>query len=88
MSQLAPHSKTARFRRFDHLFGMYKTAAGATRRLDLIFVPPEELPFATLGWTGSRQFLRFMRGHACGALAMHLNSHRQVPKFIYRWFVL
>lgn len=62
--------------RFDHLFGMYKTAAGATRRLDLIFVPPEELPFATLGWTGSRQFLRFMRGHACGALAMHLNSHR------------
>ena len=37
-----------------------------------------ELPFCLLGWTGSKQYERFLRQHAadCG---MKLNSHRCVP---------
>ena len=62
--------------RFDHLFGMYKTKEGKARRLDLIFVPPEELGFGTLGWIGGKQFLRFMRAYSDDECGMHLNSHR------------
>lgn len=62
--------------RFDHLFGMFKTKEGKARRLDLIFVPPEELGFGTLGWIGGKQFLRFMRAYADNETSMHLNSHR------------
>ena len=36
--------------RFDHLFGMFRTAAGKVRRLDLIFVPKPEFAFGYLGW--------------------------------------
>lgn len=64
------------FCRFDHLFGMFKTKEGKARRLDLIFVPPEELGFGTLGWIGGKQFLRFMRAYADSERGMHLNSHR------------
>ena len=62
--------------RFDHLFGMFKTKEGKARRLDLIFVPPEELGFGTLGWIGGKQFLRFMRAYSDDECGMHLNSHR------------
>ena len=62
-------------RRYDHLLGMYITEGGKVRRLDLIFTIPAELPFCLLGWTGSKQYERFLRQHAadCG---MKLNSHR------------
>jgi hypothetical protein len=55
---------------------MYKTKEGKARRLDLIFVPPEELGFGTLGWIGGKQFLRFMRAYSDDECRMHLNSHR------------
>ncbi len=59
---------------------MFKTRDGAARRLDLIFVPPEELALGTLGWIGSRQFLRFMRAYSDSQMGMHLNAHRCTAK--------
>jgi hypothetical protein len=63
--------------RFDHIFGNFRTAAGKVRRMDIIIAPAEEQPFCVLGWTGSRQYLRFLRQHAVD-LRMHLNSHRYI----------
>lgn len=37
---------------------------GILRQVDIIFVPPEELGTAILGWTGSRQFERSLRDYA------------------------
>ncbi|KAK9827505.1 hypothetical protein WJX74_006340 [Apatococcus lobatus] len=65
--------------RFDRVFGNFKTKAGKWRRMDLIFVPHEQLHFGLLGWTGSKQFLRFMRAHA-GDRGMLLNSHGLLVK--------
>ena len=36
-------------RRFDHLFGMFRTEAGAVRRLDVIIATFEERAFCILG---------------------------------------
>lgn len=36
-------------RRFDHIFGMFRTAAGAVRRLDVIFATHDERAFCILG---------------------------------------
>jgi DNA polymerase/3'-5' exonuclease PolX len=74
----APRFSNLAADRFDHLFGMFKTGEGKARRLDLIFVPPEELGFGTLGWIGGKQFLRFMRAYSDDECGMHLNSHRLV----------
>ena len=62
--------------RFDKLFGMFSTKTGKVRRMDLIITPHEEFAFCLLGWTGSKQYLRFLRQHA-GNSNMYLNSHRQ-----------
>ena len=48
------------------------------RRIDIIIAPAEECAFCVLGWTGSRQYLRFLRQHAVD-LGMALNSHRRAP---------
>ena len=61
--------------RFDHIFGNFRTAAGRVRRLDVIIAPHDEAAFCVLGWSGSRQYLRFLRQYAVD-LGMHLNSHR------------
>ena len=61
--------------RHDHFFGNFRTAAGKIRRIDVIIAPAEEQAFCVLGWTGSRQYLRFLRQHAVD-LGMNLNSHR------------
>ena len=61
--------------RFDKVFGMFLTQTGKVRRMDLIITPYEEYPFCLLGWTGSKQYLRFLRQHA-GNCNMYLNSHR------------
>ncbi|KAA6429749.1 MAG: DNA-directed DNA RNA polymerase mu [Trebouxia sp. A1-2] len=50
--------------RFDKVFGMFMTKSGKVRRMDLIITPHEEYPFCLLGWTGSKQYLRFLRQHA------------------------
>ena len=45
------------------------------RRLDLLIVPREQLPFALLYFTGSGEFNRIMRGHAlCAGYTM--NEHK------------
>ena len=44
--------------RFDHLFGMFRTAAGKIRRLDLIFVPKPEFAFGYLGWVRGPHLLQ------------------------------
>ena len=62
--------------RFDHIFGNFRTEAGRVRRLDVIIAPAEECHFCVLGWSGSRQYLRFLRQWAVD-LGMHLNSHRR-----------
>ena len=64
--------------RHDHIFGNFRTADGRVRRIDIIIASAEECAFCVLGWTGSRQYLRFLRQHAVD-LGMALNSHRQVP---------
>lgn len=55
---------------------MFVSQSGKVRRMDLIICPFEEYPFCLLGWTGSKQYLRFLRQHA-GNCNMYLNSHRQ-----------
>lgn len=45
--------------RADHIFGIFITSAGRRRRLDIVVVQPEEMPYMLVGWIGSRQFLRF-----------------------------
>ena len=40
--------------------------ARALRRVDIVLVPRSQLAFAQLGWTGTRQFLRWMRRWAAG----------------------
>eukprot|EP00879_Flechtneria_rotunda_P004475 GHRR01004729.1.p1 GENE.GHRR01004729.1~~GHRR01004729.1.p1 ORF type:complete len:577 (+),score=218.14 GHRR01004729.1:1794-3524(+) len=59
---------------YDHIWGIWITAAGKRRRCDLMFIPPDQWVFAVIGWTGSKQYLRFMRQHA-GNCGMFLNSH-------------
>ena len=56
---------------------MFKTKAGRWRRLDVIVAIKEEHAACVLGWTGSRQWLRFLRNHAAKR-GMALNSHRSV----------
>jgi hypothetical protein len=62
--------------RYDHIFGNFKTSAGNFRRIDLIISPWEEYPFCLFGWTGSRQYLRFLRHYAKEVRGMNLNAHR------------
>ena len=69
------HGKSYSFCRHDHFFGNFRTAAGKIRRIDVIIAPAEEQAFCVLGWTGSRQYLRFLRQHVVD-LGMNLNSHR------------
>ncbi|KAL4428436.1 hypothetical protein ABPG75_002525 [Micractinium tetrahymenae] len=64
---------------FDRIYGMYRTKRGKVRRLDVIICPPEEWAFGLVGWTGSRQYLRFMRQHAKDS-GMFLSSHRLLRK--------
>eukprot|EP00198_Chlamydomonas_reinhardtii_P000551 XP_001689886.1 predicted protein [Chlamydomonas reinhardtii] len=55
--------------RYDHLWAVWVTGAGRRRRVDVVLVPYDSSwPYAVAGWTGSRQYLRFMRQHAlnCG----------------------
>ena len=59
---------------FDKLFGIYRTVGGAHRRIDIILVPYVQLPFALVGWTGSRTYNRFLRLHAENR-GMFLNNH-------------
>lgn len=73
----APSRKT--MDKFDHIYGMYRTTAGRVRRMDVILCPPEEWAFGLVGWTGSRQYLRFMRQHAKD-MGMFLSSHRLLRK--------
>ena len=59
---------------YDHIWGIFITAAGRRRRCDVMLIPPAMWPFALLGWSGSKQYLRFMRQHA-GNCGMNMNSH-------------
>ncbi|KAL6760953.1 hypothetical protein V8C86DRAFT_3132060, partial [Haematococcus lacustris] len=55
--------------RYDHIFGLWITPVdnqGRRRykRMDIILVPVDSWPWALMGWTGSRQYLRFLRDTA------------------------
>ncbi|KAK9792746.1 hypothetical protein WJX73_004619 [Symbiochloris irregularis] len=60
--------------RHDRILGIYITRSGHMRRTDLVMCPWRERAFALLGWTGSRQYVRFLREHA-GNCGMKLSSH-------------
>ena len=49
------------------------------RRVDLLFTPPEEYPFAILYFTGSKAFNTVMRGYAL-KLGISLNEHGMYKK--------
>lgn len=49
---------------YDKLFGVFRTATGARRRIDVVLVPRDQLPFALVGWTGSKMYNRFLRMRA------------------------
>ncbi|PRW44417.1 DNA-directed DNA RNA polymerase mu isoform C [Chlorella sorokiniana] len=49
--------------RLDHIFATFRTAAGRLRRMDVILVTPDQLPYALIGWIGSTMFNRFLRRH-------------------------
>ncbi|KAF6250979.1 hypothetical protein COO60DRAFT_1705216 [Scenedesmus sp. NREL 46B-D3] len=59
---------------YDHLWCIHISPAGRRRRWDLMFVPSCYWAMAVVGWSGSKQYLRFMRQHA-GNCGMSLNSH-------------
>jgi DNA ligase (NAD+) len=44
------------------------------RRVDFLYTPPEEFPFAILYFTGSKEFNTVMRGHAL-KMGVSLNEH-------------
>ncbi len=56
-----PHPPALLWCRFDHIWGIFLTAAGRRRRADLMLVPRPQWAFALHGWTGSRQYCRFVR---------------------------
>jgi hypothetical protein len=43
------------------LFALFITSEGLHRRIDLIFVVPQSLPWGLLGWIGSKQYLRMLK---------------------------
>ena len=45
------------------------------RRIDFIITPIDQLPFAILGWTGSRQFERSIRLYSEREFGWRLTSH-------------
>lgn len=60
---------------YDHIFGVFLTSGGKRRRLDVLLIPHACLPWALLGWSGSRGYLRMLK-HAVGATRhMRLSSH-------------
>ena len=60
---------------YDKLYGIYRTANGAHRRIDVVLVPRCMLPFALIGWTGSKQYNRFLRRFAIDERGLILTSH-------------
>ncbi|KAL1515165.1 hypothetical protein AB1Y20_004226 [Prymnesium parvum] len=59
----------------DRLFGVWRTQEGRHHRIDIIVCAvPEELPFARLSWTGSRNLNRLMRLQAI-KLGLRLTAH-------------
>lgn len=47
--------------KYDHLFGLFFNKSGRLRRLFVIHVPQAMLPWAQISWTGSKQYLRFLK---------------------------
>ena len=65
----------------DKFFGIWRSArTGRLHRIDLVVCShPEELPFARLGWTGSRTLNRLMRLRAM-ELGLYLGAHCLVAR--------
>ncbi|XP_014378915.1 DNA-directed DNA/RNA polymerase mu isoform X1 [Alligator sinensis] len=79
-----PSSSCGPLDRFERCFTILRLVLPATGtgvrawravRLDLVVVPHSQLPFALLGWTGSRHFERELRRFARHKREMVLNSH-------------
>ncbi|MEW5314485.1 MAG: hypothetical protein WDW38_005981 [Sanguina aurantia] len=54
--------------------GFCMMQAGKRRRCDIIVVPPTEWAVSKMGWTGSRQWLRFLRQHVASP-SLRMNNH-------------
>ena len=61
-----------------------ESAGGRYRRLDAVVVPFAQLPFATVGWTGSKCYNRLLRHHA-SRRGLCLTSHALVRRGDRRW---
>jgi hypothetical protein len=55
--------------------GFVKTYPVEVRRVDIVVVPVESWNFSLLGWTGSRQYNRFLRDYARRVRGLSLTSH-------------
>ena len=66
--------------RYDKLLGIYITKGGKVRRMDIILAPSEELQMCLIAWTGSKQYLRFLRQHAINR-GMSLSAHRYLYSY-------
>ena len=59
--------------RMAHVFGIWRLPWGPHRRIDVVVAPPEEWPFAVMGWIGSTQARRgacCTRLHAGGCVGL------------------
>ena len=64
----------------DKVFGVWRTAEGRHRRIDLVVCSyPEEIALARLTWIGGRQLNRFMRGY-CLSNGLWLSAHALLVK--------
>lgn len=74
-----PHKRRHRNTR-SNSFGkcIYRSKDGIHRHLDIIVAPKSQVPFALLGWTGSRQFERSIRLYAEREKKMSLSSESLV----------
>jgi hypothetical protein len=53
----------------------YRERSAYVRRVDLVVVPAEQWGFAVMGWTGSRQWNRWVRDYSRRVRGLSLTSH-------------
>ena len=59
--------------KLDRFFGLW-VEHGEWRRVDIVVVPPEQWGFALLGWTGSKQYNRYLRQYTRGHMAKRMKK--------------
>jgi len=55
------------------------------RRVDIVVAPPEQWAFALLGWTGSKQYNRFLRQYARGQAVERMGAEERARRGLTRF---